>query len=82
MGKRTNRFYLTAAWKALVARLISLRGRRCEECGATGCRLFADHVIELKDGGGALDEDNVKLRCGSCHGRKTAAEQRKRVGLI
>jgi 5-methylcytosine-specific restriction protein A len=74
-------FYLLPEWKGLIARIIAKRGRRCEDCGRTGCRVFGDHVVEMKDGGAALDERNVLLRCGSCHGKKTEAEKRARVGL-
>src|ERR1700730_1423715 len=65
-------FYLSPDWRSLVARLIAERGRRCEECGRTGCRLFGDHVVELKDGGAELDPGNICLLCGSCHSTKTA----------
>lgn len=74
-------FYRTPEWKALVAKVIAKRGRRCEDCGREGCRLYGDHVVELKDGGAPLDEGNVRLRCGSCHGIKTAQRRRERVGL-
>jgi 5-methylcytosine-specific restriction enzyme A len=62
---------------------LSCRPRRapiepCQECGRAGCRIYGDHILELKDGGALLDEDNVLLRCGSCHGRKTAAVRGER----
>lgn len=74
-------FYQSPAWRALVAAVIKARGRRCEDCGAQGVRVFADHVVELKDGGAALDARNLRLRCGSCHGRKTEQRKRERIGL-
>lgn len=81
VGKRALPFYLTAEWKALVTRLIKLRGRSCQDCGAKGGRIYADHVVELKDGGAALDPMNVRLLCAPCHGRKTEQKKRERVGL-
>lgn len=72
-------FYLSAAWRGLMADLLTRRGRQCEDCGRTGCRIFGDHVRELKDGGSALDPANVRLLCGSCHGLKTAAVRAARV---
>ncbi len=63
-------------------RLIAERGRRCEECGRTGCRIFGDHVVELQDGGEVLDERNVKLlcgSCGSCHTPKTVTARAARM---
>lgn len=94
--KRTNTFYNTPAWKSLVARLIATRGRRCETkttvadswegCGreedesGRAIRIFGDHIVEIQDGGAALDENNVQLLCGSCHSAKTAAARAKRLG--
>lgn len=79
LPKTADPFYLTSAWRSLVARLIKLRGRQCQKCGRTGCRLYGDHVVELKDGGAMLDEANIELLCGSCHGRKTAAAAKARA---
>lgn len=77
--KRAAAFYLTAAWRALVERLIEERGRRCERCGRTGCRIFGDHMVELEDGGEPLEPSNVQLLCGSCHTTKTAASRAARI---
>ena len=82
--KETESFYHSAEWRALIASVIEDRGRRCED---TNCqtpsgpwrRIFGDHIKELKDGGAPLDPDNVLLRCGSCHTRKTVAERAKRM---
>ena len=85
--KRADAFYSTPAWRALVARLIKQRGRRCEDpehdCSTPrfGVRIFGDHIIEKRDGGAPLDPRNILLRCGSCHTRKTAAERAQRYGL-
>jgi len=76
--KQAEPFYLSPEWKALMRHLIKVRGRRCEdtEHDATkpreGVRIFGDHIIEIKDGGAKLDPLNILLRCGGCHGRKTA----------
>lgn len=77
--KQTDRFYVSADWRALVQILRSARGDRCEVCGRTNVRMFADHVVELQDGGAALDIRNLMLKCGSCHSRKTAAERARRM---
>jgi 5-methylcytosine-specific restriction endonuclease McrA len=39
-----------------------------------------DHIIELKDGGAPLSEDNAMSLCARCHNQKTADEKRKRAG--
>lgn len=71
--KLADPFYLSPGWRALVNRLIAERGRRCEEktCGRTNCRIFGDHIVELKDGGAPLDARNVRLLCQACHTAKT-----------
>ena len=73
-------FYQSAEWKALVKAEIAKRGRKCEKCAATGY-VIGDHIIEIKDGGPKLDPLNVRLLCAKCHGAKTAAAKRKRLGL-
>jgi 5-methylcytosine-specific restriction protein A len=72
-------FYLSPEWRALMAAIVKVRGRRCEKCGRTGCRVFGDHIEELKDGGAPLDPSNVMLRCGSCHTAKTARVRAERM---
>lgn len=79
--KQADPFYLTAEWRSLMARLLSERGRRCEKCGRTDCRIFGDHVVEIKDGGSTLDPRNIQLLCGSCHSIKTAAARATRQGV-
>src|SRR6266436_1869241 len=73
--KPTLPFYKTQEWVQLVARVIRARGRRCENpmCAREGVltRIFADHIVEIKDGGALLDESNIELLCGSCHTTKT-----------
>ncbi len=53
--------------KAWAKAVIKRAGGCCQDCGATGKRLFADHIVELKDGGAKYDVDNGKALCGSCH---------------
>ncbi|AWN43483.1 HNH endonuclease [Methylobacterium durans] len=74
-------FYSTPEWRALRDRLLRERGRKCEDCGRTGTRIYCDHVEEISDGGAPLDEANVRLRCGSCHTTKTADARARRHGL-
>lgn len=73
--------YQSAEWRALIASIVVRRGRRCEACPASGCRVYGDHIVELRDGGKPFDERNVQLLCATCHGRKTAERRRARVGL-
>jgi 5-methylcytosine-specific restriction enzyme A len=72
-------FYTSRPWLELMASIKRERGERCEDCGRTRCRIFGDHITELKDGGERLDRRNVRLRCGSCHTLKTNRERAKRM---
>jgi 5-methylcytosine-specific restriction endonuclease McrA len=56
-------------WAAAVRRRAA---GRCQGCGREGTRLFADHVVELRDGGAPFDPANGQALCGSCHSAKTA----------
>ena len=73
-------FYQSPEWRALRDRVISARGKQCEQCGARGF-VIADHKVEIRDGGARLDPSNIKLLCAKCHGRKTALAKRARLGL-
>jgi hypothetical protein len=66
------------AWRALV---LGRAGHRCEACGASGCRLFADHIVERRDDGERLDPANGQALCGACHTSKTVAERAKRMRI-
>jgi 5-methylcytosine-specific restriction protein A len=76
--KQTDPFYESQAWRSLVASIKEERGPWCQDCGS-GHRVAGDHVVEMKDGGAALDRNNVRLRCAKCHNRKTARERSKRA---
>ncbi len=83
--KQAAPFYTSPEWRALIAEIIRHRGRACEDPRhdpaqpRTGIRIYGDHVVELRDGGAALDSRNIVLRCGPCHNRKTAAERVRRA---
>ena len=73
-------FYHSHEWRALMRRLKAERGNFCQKCGAGGL-IYGDHIVELKDGGAMLDDNNVELLCHACHQRKTAVVKRRRAGL-
>jgi hypothetical protein len=77
-AKVADSFYHSTEWRSLMTEIIAERGRRCEDCGRTGCRVFGDHIREIKDGGAKLDKRNIRLRCGSCHTIKTNKVRRER----
>lgn len=63
-------------WRAIV---LARAGYKCEDCGRSNCRLFADHIKERKDGGADFDPSNGMCRCGACHSKKTAAVRAQRM---
>jgi 5-methylcytosine-specific restriction protein A len=83
--KQISDVYHSKPWVELRATIIKQRGRRCEDANCTtpnrgeGRQIYADHVVELQDGGTLLDPNNVLLRCAPCHTRKTLAERAKRM---
>lgn len=93
-NKASNPFYSSLAWRRLIAELIAIRGRVCEDPqhnynrthrlknalpdSASLGRIYGDHIVELSDGGEALNPSNVRLLCAVCHGRKTAKEAIRR----
>jgi hypothetical protein len=84
-AKAVDAFYISPAWRALIAEIIAERGRHCEDplCRRESppSRVFGDHIIELRDGGAPLDKRNIMLRCGSCHTRKTAETRAVRTRI-
>ncbi|HVL70255.1 MAG TPA: HNH endonuclease signature motif containing protein [Beijerinckiaceae bacterium] len=76
--KETDPHYGTQAHKAWRAEVLKRAGHRCEDCGAGG-KLYADHVVEIRDGGAPLDPANGRALCSSCHTRKTHAERDRRL---
>lgn len=77
--KTSDEFYQQPEWRSFSDRVKRERGNKCEDCGYSGLRLVADHIIEVKDGGALLDRRNVKIRCSPCHNRKTAEMARLRA---
>ena len=79
--KVADSFYSSPAWIALRDRVRREVGGRCQMagCGRAERRMFADHIVELKDGGAPLKRANVWLLCASHHSFKTVAERAKRT---
>ena len=77
--KTADPIYHTAEYQAWREEVIARAGRRCEEVvNGKRCwkaephnRMFADHVIELRDGGAPFDPSNGRCLCGAHHTLKT-----------
>lgn len=69
-----------AAWRTIVVDRAHgyCQDPECDTPHRKPSRLFADHVVELRDGGAPFDPTNGLARCGSCHTRKTLVERAKR----
>ncbi len=80
-GTTTERGYGTQ-WQKL--RQLQLnREPLCEECKAAGRTKegeHVDHIVPLSEGG-QHELLNLQTLCAACHGRKTAADRRRRGGI-
>ena len=76
--KRAESFYLSPAWRALLARIIRRRGRVCEdrECKGphtAGQVIYGDHIVEIVDGGFFMIHNSWSIALGNASDfRKTA----------
>lgn len=85
--KTADPIYHTPEYQAWRAAVIANAGGRCEavESGVRCAkakpfnRMFADHRIELRDGGAPFDPANGQCFCGSHHTTKTAAARAARM---
>lgn len=76
--KTADAIYSTGEFRVWRTEVVRRAGFRCEKCGHGG-KLYADHVVELKDGGAPFDPKNAQALCAVCHGRKSNAERAKRL---
>ena len=69
-------FYISKEWKRLRQNFL-IEHPFCEECRKKGRLTKAtvvDHIVPIRMGGSALDENNLQPLCASCHGRKSILE--------
>lgn len=85
-AKKADAELLTTAHRQWAEAVKRRAGYRCEaieggaRCGVQApSRLFADHIIERRDGGEALDPENGRAMCGHHHGLKTMRERARRM---
>lgn len=86
LQKRADPELLTPEHRAWAAEVIHRAGYQCEaieeglRCRVTSpARLFADHVIERRDGGAQLDPANGQCLCGRHHTLKTVRRRAERM---
>ena len=70
---RDNR-YSGIRWQRLRAQAIAKYGQRCAvpRCINNQKRLYADHIIEVQDGGAFWDLANIQILCKPHHDEKSA----------
>ena len=79
--------YSTPEFQTWRARVVERAGYRCEaidnghRCSKArpDHRMYADHIIELRDGGQPFDVNNGQCLCASHHEIKTVAARTKRL---
>jgi 5-methylcytosine-specific restriction enzyme A len=71
--------YGSKRWTVFAKKIKARDGHRCV---VTGCpskgKLFADHIIELEDGGDPWNPANVQTLCSRHHNLKTAGARYRR----
>lgn len=85
--KAKDPFYDTPEFRAWRAKVVARAGGRCEameygyRCTKTRqqTRMFADHIVEIRDGGAQFDVANGQCLCGPHHLMKTAQARRQRL---
>lgn len=78
--KRVDDFYKSPEFLEWRATVLRRAGYRCQAPGCNNSgRLFADHIVEIRDGGERLDPDNGQALCAEHHNRKTASEKARRL---
>ncbi len=77
--KQPDPHYGSTAHREWRASVLARASHACQRCGRRGVRLFADHIVELRDGGAALDVTNGQALCGACHTTKTVTTRAARM---
>ncbi len=80
--KVADPFYASPAYRAWRKFVIERAGGACQApgCGKREGRMFADHIVERRDGGSDLDPANGQCLCSHHHQLKTHAERARRYG--
>ena len=85
--KQVDPHYTSEAHRAWREVIIARAGRRCERVeNGIRCtraepqhRMFANHKVELRDGGDPLDPNNGECLCGSHHTKFTMQQRARRA---
>jgi 5-methylcytosine-specific restriction protein A len=74
--KTSQRFYQSTEWKMVKKRHLAIEPlcRECKKNGKLTKAAMVDHILPIKQGGAALDDNNLQSLCWSCHSRKSVKE--------
>jgi 5-methylcytosine-specific restriction enzyme A len=81
-------FYETAGYREWRRLVLARAGRQCEYTDGYGlrctrqapaCRLYAHHIVEVKDGGALLDPANGRALCHQHHEQASAQARSQRM---
>lgn len=82
-AKHFDPYYSSPEHREWRKAVLQRAGHRCEDPEHDGERavrvLYADHIVERRDGGSATDVANGMARCAACHVRKTARVRAQRM---
>lgn len=78
-AKEAAAVYGTPEYRAWAVAVKQRARWRCEKCGSRHGRLYADHIVEIQDGGAPFDVSNGQALCAPHHAEKTAQERAKRA---
>ena len=75
---RNQDFYNSTEWRKLRAKKFSMTPlcEACEKLGLVVVGTQIDHIQSISTGGAPLCLSNLQTLCYSCHGRKSAKEQK------
>lgn len=67
-----RRWYFTARWRAMRARVMREQAYGCADCGRVTAALEVDHIVKHEGAAGRFwDRANLQALCRGCHQRKT-----------
>lgn len=76
-----DKFYHSKAWKCKRHEIMQMYGGLCQDClkeDVINNADVIDHIIEIKDGGELLSNDNLIPLCHNHHNIKTKLEKKQR----
>lgn len=77
--KEADAVYGTPEYAAWALAVKKRAGFRCEMCGTRDGRMYADHIVEIQDGGAPFDPKNGQCLCAADHVKKTAEQRARRA---